>query len=204
MLRGAWAVGSLMVAVLLGSSVCPAAERRMPEPASVTALEQKVAAAVARDVGLSDENLARHVQVLDRSLSLPAGAELHVTAVRPGYSPGSWRLRIDCSSRRDCLPFHAVLHSPTASLRSDSAAGLAAPMASQPGRSTGKPKQLQPPLTHSGDHVLLVEERSGMRLQVTVVCLQSGGLGDEIRVQNPATRRILLATVAGKNLVRVE
>ena len=43
-----------------------------------------------------------------------------------------------------------------------------------------------------------------MRLQVTAVCLQSGGLGDQIRVQNLATRRVLVATVAGKNLVRVE
>ena len=35
------------------------------------------------------------------------------------------------------------------------------------------------------------------------VC-ESGGLGDEIRVRNLATHRVLLATIAGKNLVRVE
>ena len=43
-----------------------------------------------------------------------------------------------------------------------------------------------------------------MRLKVMAVCLQSGGLGDQIRVRNLATQRVLLATVAGKNLVRVE
>ncbi len=43
-----------------------------------------------------------------------------------------------------------------------------------------------------------------MRLQARVVCLESGALGDAIRVRNLATHRVLLATVAGKDEVRVE
>ncbi len=43
-----------------------------------------------------------------------------------------------------------------------------------------------------------------MRLQAKVVCLQSGALGDAIRVRNLATHRVLLATVTGKAEVRVE
>ena len=60
-------------------------------------------------------------------------------------------------------------------------------------------KQVRVPLAHSGDHMLLVEERPGMRLQARVVCLESGALGDAIRVRNLATHRVLLATVAGKD-----
>ena len=71
-------------------------------------------------------------------------------------------------------------------------------------RSPGKPESSDALLARSGDHVQLVEELAGLRLQVKVVCLQSGALGERIRVQNPATHRVLLATIAGKDLVRVE
>jgi hypothetical protein len=206
MLRRVLAVGWLMMALLGGGRFASAAERPALAPTGPSALHQKIAEAVARDVQVepSGESLASRLQALDGLLSLPPAAELHVTSVHAGYSPGTWLLRIDCSWRSDCLPFHAILRSPTASLRGQSAAALPAQVANQPSELPGKPKPLRSPLARSGDHVLLVEERSGMRLQVPAVCLQSGGLGDEIRVQNLATRRVLLATVAGKNLVRVQ
>ena len=198
----------VLVVMLSGVERCRSAELPVRKLASSSALQRKVAAAVARDLqsGLISESSGSNLQVLSPPLSVPAGAELHVTSVRVGYSPGSWLLRMDCSSRRDCLPFHVILHSPAASLRDGSGTDLAVHGSAQEQstRPAVKSKQLRSPLARSGDHVLLVEERSGMRLKVTAVCLESGGLGDEIRVRNLATRRVLLATVAGKDLVRVE
>jgi len=209
MLRRTIAFGSLVVlALLCCTEMCVAAEPSMLEQSSFSVLRQKIAAAVARDLqpGRVGESPEDNFQVLAPTLAIPSGSELHVTSVRPGYSPGSWLLRMDCSSRRDCLPFHVVLRSPGANLLEGSVAGPtgSALGQNQPNWPKAKPKQLRSPVARSGDHVLLVEERSGMRLKVTAVCLESGGLGDEIRVQNLATRRVLLATVAGKNLVRVE
>lgn len=170
------------------------------EPASVGAtgmssLRDIVAAAVARDVpfAIAAVQDAANLQLLDPSLSLPPDARLRVTSVRAGYSPGSWLLRLDCASRRDCLPFHVLLRAPAVDLNAQPT-GKAPP-------NLPRTKSL---VAHSGDHALLVEERSGLRLKVPVVCLQSGGLGDQVRVRNLATQRILVATVAGKNLVRVE
>ena len=163
-------------------------------------VQDKVAAAVARDVrfGLTAAADFGNLQVLDPLLTLPSDSKLRVTSVRAGYAPGSWLLRMDCASRRDCLPFHVVLHVPGADRDESSGNALTA----------RTPRKGQPQTTsivaRSGDHVLLVEERSGMRLKVTAVCLQSGGLGDQIRVRNLASLRVLVATVAGKNLVRVE
>ena len=126
----------------------------------------------------------------------------------PGFgperiTPGTWLLRLDCSSRRDCLPFHAVLSTAAAGLASQADEWTSAVQALAPG-SRRQPGPSAVLLAHSGERVSLVEELAGMRLQVKVVCLQSGGLGDRIRVQNPTTHRVLLATVAGKELVRVE
>jgi len=166
-------------------------------------VQDKVAAAVARDVqlGLAAAADFGNLQVLDPLLTLPSDSKLRVTSVRAGYAPGSWLLRMECSSRRDCLPFHVVLHAPGAGPRE----GLGNELTPRaPGKGQSSQAQTSSPVARSGDHVLLVEERSGMRLKVTVVCLQSGGLGDQIRVRNPATQRVLVATVAGKNLVRVE
>jgi Chaperone for flagella basal body P-ring formation len=200
--RGGAFVGLLMTLVLMAMvDVCVAAEP--VAPASISALRDKVAAAVARDVpsSLAATPDVGNLQVLDPSLSLPSDADLHVTSVRAGYPPGSWLLRVECASRRDCLPFHVVLRTTRAGLRESSGTGLPATesrngLPSQP--------QLKSLVARSGDHVLLVEERSGLRLKVAVVCLQSGGLGDQIRVRNLATQRVVVATVARKNLVRVE
>ena len=199
---------SLVALVVLGGvEVCIAGD---PTAASASsfALRDKVAAAVARDLQSGPATVpdAGNLQLLDPLLSLPSNSELHVTSVRAGYSPGSWLLRMDCASRRDCLPFHVVLHAPGAAPHEGLVNDLTSNTSgkSEPSRPQAKSRQLRPPVARSGDHVLLVEERSGLRLKVTAVCLQSGGLGDEIRVRNLATHRVVKATVAGKDLVRVE
>ena len=43
-----------------------------------------------------------------------------------------------------------------------------------------------------------------MRLRAPAICLEAGGLGDRVRVQNRDTRRNLLATVIDGHTVRVE
>jgi flagellar basal body P-ring formation chaperone FlgA len=195
-------VGLQMTLVLVAMvDVCVAAGPPVA-PASISELRDKVAAAVARDVpsSLAGQD-AGNLQVLDPLLSLPSDSQLRVTSVRTGYSPGSWLLRLECASRRDCLPFHVVLRAPGVGRRESFGADLAAKAA---GKDQPSRPQTNPAVARSGDHVLLVEERSGMRLKVTAVCLQSGGLGDQIRVRNLATQRVLVATIAGKNLVRVE
>jgi len=170
-----------------------------------SAVRRQAAAAVARGLGadVSPEQIEADLRLLG-SPSLPSGSTLHLVSAKAGFAPGSWLLRLDCSSRRDCLPFYAVLGPGDANVANPqdgkrSWAGLRGTL-----RPPGRPGPQTAPVARSGDRVSLVEELSGMRLQVRAVCLQSGGLGDRIRVQNLATHRVLLATIAGKDLVRVE
>ncbi len=189
-----------LLAIALAAGRCTLAQTQAPT------VEQKAAAAVARglhlDAGL--QQIEKDLQLLGAPASLPVGAGLHLISARPGFTPGTWLLRLDCVWRRDCLPFHALLRV--------SDIGVPVPPRLQPVSAwlTVVPKSPSQPgpsvvlLARSGDRVNLVEELSGMRLRVQAVCLQSGALGDRIRVQNLATHRILLATIAGQNLVRVE
>ena len=60
------------------------------------------------------------------------------------------------------------------------------------------------PLHHAGDRVEIVEQLSGMNLRTRGVCLQPGAVGDRIRVRTLTTHRVLVATIAAPNLVKVE
>jgi hypothetical protein len=195
-------LGARIVLALL--AISPASETALAQSATV-AMQRQAAIAVARGLQIDTQpsQIEQNLSLLGSPASLPLGSTLRLVSARAGFTPGTWWLRLDCSSRRDCLPFHAVLrtadiavHSPPGreriSLGSTSAAKL---------HSHTTPASL---LARSGDRVDLVEELSGMRLRVKAVCLQSGGLGDRIRVQNLATHRVLLATIASKDLVRVE
>jgi len=165
-------------------------------------LRQQVAAAVVRDLKLDSTSalVEPKLDVLAPFASLPEGAALRVVSARSGFA-GSWLLQLDCASRRDCLPFHVVLHLP-ASERPALSGGAAPPrllQASTPGK-----RPTAAALVHRGEQVVLVEELSGMRLRAPAICLEAGGLGDRVRVQNRDTRRNLLATVIDGHTVRVE
>jgi hypothetical protein len=173
----------------------------LPNPSPI---QQQAAEAVVRDMRLESQSslVERNLEVLAPFTSLPAGAALHVVSARAGFAAGTWMLRLDCASRRDCLPFHAVLRMPEAgSLPLHQLEPVAAklPTIIQRDRQAGPAA-----LAHRGAQVELIEELPGVRLRAKVVCLDSGGMGDRIRVQNLTTHRVLIATVAGPELVRVE
>jgi hypothetical protein len=173
----------------------------LPHPSPI---QQQTAAAVVRDLQIEGESsdLEPRLQVLAPFTALPAGASIHVVSARAAFVRGSWLLRLDCDSRRDCLPFDAVLRLPEAAGRMLEKKNLGtrtvhAPQMPLSGR------QRVTPLARRGDRVELVEESGGVRMRTGAVCLDSGALGDRIRVQNRMTHRIVLATVAGENLARV-
>ena len=194
--------GYLVVLWLMALS-CFAAWRPVLAQSPASSLQSKVAVAVARDLQFNSDQQGGQLQILaPPAMSLPAGAKLHVVSVRGGFSPGSWLVRMACTARSDCLPFHVMLRSTGPEVRNPVGDPLSAAVQSR--NLTAGVKQVRVPLAHSGDHMLLVEERPGLRLQARVVCLESGALGDAIRVRNLATHRVLLATIAGKDEVRVE
>lgn len=165
-----------------------------------TETKQRIANVVARDLGLGGglEAIAGRLSGFPASLSLPPGTDLQVTAVRPAAAAGTRWVRLECAVRKDCLPFQVMLHA----LEVD-ATSLRGPLRRDPGLAAGV-NQLSRPLTHSGDRVSLIEERPGMRLKVAAVCLQSGALGDSIRVRNLATHQVLLATITARDEVHVQ
>jgi hypothetical protein len=192
--------GLLVMVVIAGWAALPQIVLALPSPSPI---QQQAAEAVVRDMRLESESsvVERNLEVLAPFTSLPAGAALHVVSARAGFTVGTWLLRLDCASRRDCLPFHAVLRMPESDRLVLPGGGPVT--AKLP--AIAVTRQLNPAaLARRGAQAELVEELPGVRLRAKVVCLESGGLGDRIRVQNRTTHRVLLATVAGPDLVKVE
>lgn len=93
-----------------------------------------------------------------------------------------WRLRLTCVPSQACVPSIAAI-------ASDEPRAL-------------KPDVLVPRAVavHSGDRIQLVAEFPGLRMTIPVTCLETGAVGDRIRVRD-ANRKILSATVqADKSL----
>ena len=153
----------------------------------------------------ADSNtVEKSLHVLAPFMSLPEGTRVRVVSVRSGAVPGTWLLRLQCDLRRDCLPFDAILRVAELSGSSlDNPDSIFARLASRVSQA-GKPVSGGAPLARRGDPVELVEEVGSMRLRAKGICLESGGLGERIRVQTGAAHRILLATVVGQGLVQVE
>ncbi|HLY65451.1 MAG TPA: flagella basal body P-ring formation protein FlgA [Chloroflexota bacterium] len=164
--------------------------------ASAIALRQEVAAVVGRDlkIGFPAVKLETQLQLLTPLSALPAEAGLRVTSTRAGFSRDTWLLRLACRSTRECLPFYALLRCPEC----QDVDGL------RRAASAASAREHPATLTRTGEHVEIVEQLSGLRMKTRAVCLQSGGLGERVRVRNESSQRVLTAIVIGPKLLAVE
>ena len=59
-----------------------------------------------------------------------------------------------------------------------------------------------PPLVQSGDPAMLVLEEGGIRISLPVICLQRGGLGEQIRARSAVGHRVFRAEVVNRGELR--
>jgi len=164
-------------------------------------LRDQVTQAIVRDLKVADtDGLREHLQIL--RADTVTKLDLRVTGVKASEPQGTWLLRIECVSRKACLPFYAVLEAGAETVALRHSAFSLAPQsksreATEHGPNGGALQQ------RSGDHVEVVEEISGLHFKTKGVCLQGGSEGERIRVRNLSTHRVLLAVITGKDVVRV-
>jgi hypothetical protein len=97
------------------------------------------------------------------------------------------KVRLQCEQASSCLPFFVLLHW------------------GQPGRQNGRTTQsAQQPeniLVRSGKAAVLVFEGDFLRMTLPVMCLQNGGLGQQVRVLNKETKKTYWARVTALGVV---
>ena len=123
---------------------------------------------------------------------LPANVRLHVVSVERAPGRTGSLARLACERSSDCLPFYVLVR------------GVELPPRPSAVEHRHASVRSLPPLARAGDRVEIVEQLSGLNLHTRGVCLQAGSLGERIRVRTLSNHRVLVATVAAPNLVKVE
>jgi len=161
--------------------------------ANTTGTAEQTEHAIARAFSMREGFAGGELTIKILRAPMPANVQLHVVSMQNAPGSQAVLLRLACNDSRDCLPFYAVVRGTKLPALPQSGS-LAAPSVNPPAK----------PLVRAGDRVEIVEQLSGMNLRSRGVCLQAGSIGNRIRVSTLTNHRIVLATIATANLVKVE
>ena len=189
----AWiAVGSL--ATLNAADVIPAVQPSLT-------MRQQVVAAVARDLRLDPGVVAQNLEMLTPVQQVPV--PLRVRSVKRDFAPSTWLLRLDCNPESRCLPFAALLH---ATVLDPSNWRDLPPARSSVELDPAQHRFREPvaPVVRKGENVNVIEEFAQVKLTMKAVSIDSGEVGDSIRVRNASSHRVVKATVIGAGTARVQ
>lgn len=111
-------------------------------------------------------------------------------------SPGRWWVKIGCKAAGACLPFYAVISDPMqqAQIAQIGATGVGLHRLATPRTSSV--------VIRTGNHATLVIDRERSRIELAVVALENGGIGDSIRVSSADHKQIYRAEVVSGTLLK--
>jgi chemotaxis protein MotA len=140
---------------------------------------------------------------------IPPQAPLQIAKVRWDAVLRSFEIRLQCKAADACLPFLVHLRpnpddrtQTTEPQRAPPRAGAHSPNGASrtlPGRSPSAPKAAHPSV-RAGQTVTIFWEGGGMRITRTVVCLDSGSPGQQVRTRGQNGGRVVRAQVVGSGL----
>jgi len=191
--RMAWiVVGSL--ATLNAADVTPAVI-----PSLI--MRQQVVAAIARDLRLNATVVAQKLEMLTPVQQVPV--TLRVLSVKRDFAPSTWLLRLGCNPESRCLPFAALLHDTVLEPSNwrDLPPGQPSIELDPAERKAHKRKA---PAVSKGENVNVIEEFAQVKLTMKAVSIDSGDVGDSIRIRNPSSHRMVRATVVGAGTAWVQ
>jgi hypothetical protein len=183
----------ICVAMIVGTLVVTPAEGASPPrfsitPESVVRALEAAGAVNTNGGGMNGGgiNSARiNVEGATASVEDP---QLVVEGLR--QSPGrNWlEARLRCKSANECLPFYAIVSDTSVRLTRTAAMRKAGPSLS--------------PVVRRGDRAILRLEGANLLATLSVICLETGGEGDRVRVREVGGRRVYSAQVVAAGLVQ--
>ena len=177
--------------LLLSAPILLCASEPEYHPISVEQIAQTLSAS-GMQVKPADVSLGMHV------VATTPDPEMNMLEVRPASSTGDRKtvwVRIGCKELGVCLPFFATVawNGNLAELPKESR-----PTALQ--RTTAE--AVSPPAMHAGKRVTLIIAHDRLRIQLAVIALQNGSVGQVIRVASPDYKQVYRAEVLGVDLLK--
>jgi hypothetical protein len=185
--------------------------------ASVAASNSESACERAREIRLLARDALRRSGVAEGerpgteevtcSGRIPREAPLQAAKVRWDAVLRSFEIRLQCKAAGACLPFLVHLRpnfddrSATGRTPSAGAQSTNGAFRTLPGRNPSIAKAAHPGV-RAGQTVTIFWEGGGMRITRTVVCLDSGSPGQQVRTRGQNGGRVVRAQVVGSGLVK--
>lgn len=154
---------------------------------------QNVVAALA-SAGVSAT--ASQVRFLYQVTSTVENSGLEVMHVSK-WTGNSTKVELRCRDHHACLPFYVLLGNPE---MADAHGAQSATGSPQPGAVVPIPTTQV--LMRDGDSATLVFESSALRITMPVICLESGGRGQKIRVVSTDHKRFFKGEIVQAGLLR--
>lgn len=150
---------------------------------------EQIAAAIS---GAGVTVSAKQVTLLTEVLARTNSPVLRVQSMEP-LSDHRMKVRLNCSNVVECVPFYVTIRSSDGGPAQPSSV---APVQLQPpARITLVKPEASAPVLRSGSSATLLLEGDHMSIQLPVVCLESGAIGQTIRVASKDRRRTYTARI---------
>lgn len=134
-----------------------------------------VEALAKEEPAMADANIAVPAGIVARE----AAPDFVVLSVEPAAGAGDhYWVKIGCRNAGECLPFFA-------SVATDKPLKCGGRQ-----QSSGRVVAASIPVMHAGDHAKLVIRRERSVIELVVVALESGGIGQTIRIASPDYRQM--------------
>ena len=157
---------------------------------------EQIAAAIS---GAGVITSAQQVTLFTKVVARTNSPVLRVQSMEP-LSDHRMMVRLNCSNVAECVPFYVTIRT------SDEGAtqlSSVAPVEFQPpARLTPSKTEASSPVLRSGASATLLLEGDHMSIQLPVVCLDSGAIGQTIRVASKDRRQTYTAQVFDVGIVR--
>jgi flagella basal body P-ring formation protein FlgA len=131
------------------------------------------------------------IELLSGIRSTKESASVQVVSTS-NSSAGTVKVKLRCQDNHECLPFYVLVHS----LDKPNVA-RARPQA-VPAVETSVPQNI----IRGGEHATLILESPDSRMNLPVICLQSGVVGQTIRVASPDHRQLFDAVVIAPGMLK--
>ncbi len=163
-----------------------------PGRAAITT-EQVAAAISSAGMNVSPDQ----VTLLSEIVATSGSPTLRVQSIVP-WGERRMRVRLDCITREECLPFYV-------SVRSKAESGAMTVIASSDQQSSIIARTSDKPSVSSiraGSRATLLLDRGHVHIRLSVICLESGSAGQKIRVESKDPRQTFVADVVDGRTLR--
>jgi hypothetical protein len=178
------------ITVLLAALTLPA--KAVSGREAITAVQ--IAAAI-RDAGLNVS--AEQVTLLSDVLAKTSAPALRVESVGP-WERNLARVRLGCFVSDECLPFVVTVHR----AQNDEPGGTFVPLGQQPSRRSPVDTPKGKVIVRAGSPAVLLLDGGHVHIQLAVICLENGFVGQTIRVAGKGHEQTYMAEVCSDGLLR--